>query len=47
MFDFTSSIVDKAKTFEYDAIYKNDNSLWQNVPFVKKGKVYRFLGLQM
>ncbi len=39
MFDFTSSIVDKAKTFEYDAIYKNDTSLGK-CPVCKKGKVY-------
>ncbi len=39
MFDFTSSIVDKARTFEYDAIFKHDPSLG-SCPVCKKGKVF-------
>ncbi|WP_186646738.1 DNA topoisomerase 3 [Fluviispira vulneris] len=38
MFDFTSTIVDKARTFEYDAIYKNDPPLG-SCPVCKIGKV--------
>ncbi len=39
MFDFTSTIVDKARNFEYDAIYKNDSPLGI-CPLCQKGKVY-------
>ncbi|KAB8030647.1 DNA topoisomerase 3 [Fluviispira multicolorata] len=39
MFDFTSTIVDKARTFEYDAIYKNDPPLGA-CPVCKIGKVF-------
>ncbi len=39
MFDFTTTIVDKARNFEYDAIYKKDLSLG-NCPVCEKGKVF-------
>nr|BFD33436.1 DNA topoisomerase III [Pigmentibacter ruber] len=39
MFDFTSSVVEKTRTFEYDAIYKNDPTLGK-CPVCKNGKVF-------
>lgn len=39
MFDFTTTIVDKARNFEYDAIYKKDPPLG-SCPICQKGKVF-------
>ncbi|APJ02671.1 DNA topoisomerase 3 [Silvanigrella aquatica] len=39
MFDFTTEIVHKARSFEYDAIYKNDPPLG-GCPQCQKGKVF-------
>ena len=38
MFNFTQNLVDKARTFEYDKIYQNEETLGQ-CPICKKGKV--------